>query len=80
MDNYTLWTKDGEPGVLMQEGEGDDDDDEEDNNIADWAHLYEASAFKDEPMDEAEENSVEDQPLDELGQVLVDAQRERVKL
>jgi len=60
----------------LQEGEGDDDDDEEDNNIADWAHLYEASAFKDEPMDEAEENSREDQPPDELGQILVDAQRD----
>ena len=70
MDNYTLWTKQGEPGVLMQEGEGDDDDD---NNIAYWAHLYEAGAFEDEPMGEAEENSAEDQPLDELGQVSVDA-------
>ena len=72
MDNYTLWTKQGEPGVLMQEGEGDDDDD---NNIAYWAHLYEAGAFEDEPMDEAEENSAEDESLDELGQILVDAQR-----
>jgi len=71
-----LWTKHSEPGVLMQEGEGDDDDEEEDNNIADWAHLYEASAFKDEPMDKAEENSREYQAPDELGQVLVDAQRD----
>ena len=73
MDNYTLWTKHGEPWVLMQEGEGDDDDDK---NIADWAHLYEVGAFEDEPMDEAEEDSGEDQPPDELGQVLVDAQRD----
>ena len=68
-----LWAKQGEPGVLMQEGGGDDDDDEEDNNIADWAHIYEASAFKDEPMVETEANSAEDQPPDKLGQVLVDA-------
>ena len=73
MDNYMLWTKHGEPGVLMQEGEGDDDDDK---NIADWAHLYEVGAFEDEPMDEAEANSAEDQPPDELGLVLVDAQRD----
>jgi hypothetical protein len=73
MDNYTLWTKHGEPRVLMQEGEGDDDDD---NNIADWAHLYEAGAFEDEPMDEAEVNYAEDQPPDELGQVLIDARRD----
>ena len=71
MDNYTLWTKHGEPGVVMQDGEDDDDD-----NIADWAHLYEAGVFEDEPMDEAEENAAEDQPPDELGQVLVDSQKD----
>ena len=56
----------------MQEGEGDDDD----NNITNQAHLYEAGAFKDEPMVETEANSAEDQPPDKLGQVLVDAQRD----
>ena len=34
--------------------------------IADWAHLYEAGSFEDEPMDETEENSAEDQAVDEL--------------
>ena len=74
MDNYTLWTKHGELGVLMQDGEGYDDDD--DNNIADWAHLYEVGAFEDEPMDGAEENAAEDQPPDELGHILVDSQKD----
>ena len=79
MNNYTLWTKHGEPAVVMQDGEGDDDD-----NIVDWAHLYEAGVFEDEPMDDAEEmdetgeNAVEDQPPDELGQVLI--HKEIVKL
>jgi len=54
MNNCTLWTKHDESGVLM----GDDDN----NNIADWAHLYEVSAFEDEPMDEAEENNALEQP------------------
>ena len=64
MDNYTVWTKHGEPGVVMQDGEEDDD-----HNIADWAHLYEVGAFEDEPMDDAEEmdeageNAAEDRPL-----------------
>ena len=77
MDNYTLWTKHGEPGVMMQDGEEDDND-----NIADWAHLNEAGAFDDELIDDAEEideageNAVEDQPPDALGQVLVDSQRD----
>ena len=56
----------------MDDGEGDDDD----NNIADWAHLCEVGSFEDEPLDEAEENATEDLPLDELGKVLVDAQRD----
>jgi hypothetical protein len=71
MNNYTLWTKHGEPGVLME----DDEDADDDNNIPDLAHLYEAGAFDDEPMDEAEENIVEQQPHDELGQVLLDAHK-----
>jgi hypothetical protein len=71
MDNYTVWTKHGEPGVLME----DDEDADDDNNIPDLAHLYEAGAFDDEPIDEAEENIVEEQP-DELGQVLLDAQKD----
>jgi hypothetical protein len=72
MDNYTLWTKHGEPGVLME----DDEDADDDNNIPDLAHLYEAGAFNDEPMDEAEENAVEEQPHDKLDQVLLDAQKD----
>jgi hypothetical protein len=67
MDNYTLWTKHGEPGVLMEDNEDDD------NNIPNLAHLYQAGAFDDEPMDEPKENAAEEQPQDELGQVLLDA-------
>ena len=40
-------------------------------------HLYEAVAFEDEPIHEAEANAAqEQQPSDELGQVLVDAHRD----
>ena len=72
MDNYTLWTKHGEPGVPMEDSEEDNDDD----NIPDRAHLYEAGVFEDKPMHEAEENAAEEQPPDDLGQVLVDAHRD----
>jgi hypothetical protein len=71
-NDYTLWTKHGEPRVLME----DDEDADDDNNIPHLAHLYEAGAFDDEPMDEAEENVVEEQPHDELGQLLLDAQKD----
>jgi len=73
MDNYTLWTKHGEPGVPMEDNEEDNNDD----NIPDWAHLYEAGVFEDEPMHEAEAIAAKEQhPPDELGQVLVDAHRD----
>jgi hypothetical protein len=51
----------------------DDEEDGDDNNIPELPHLYEAGAFDDEPMDEVEENAAEEQPHEELGQVLVDA-------
>jgi hypothetical protein len=55
----------------------DDEEDGDENNIPDLAHLYEAGAFDDdEPMDETEENAVEEQPHGELGQVLLDAQKD----
>jgi hypothetical protein len=54
----------------------DDEDNDDDNNIPYLAHLYEAGVFDDEPMDEAEENAVEEQPHDELDQVLLDAQKD----
>jgi hypothetical protein len=41
MDNYTLWTKHGEPEVLME----DDEDADDDNNILDLALLYGAGAL-----------------------------------
>jgi hypothetical protein len=69
MDKYTLWTKHGEPGLVMKEDEEDGDD----KNIPNLAHLYEVGAFDYEPMDEAEENAAEEQPHDELEQVLLDA-------
>src|SRR6185503_11144396 len=73
MNNCTLWTKHGEPGVPMEDNKEDNNDD----NIPDWAHLYEAGVFEDEPMHEAEANVAEEQqPPDELGQVLVNAHRD----
>jgi hypothetical protein len=65
MDNYTLWTKHGEPRVPMEDNEEDDDD-----NISDWAHLYDAGAF------ECMRQKKMLQPPDELSQVLVDAHRD----
>jgi hypothetical protein len=51
MNNYTLWTKHSEPGVLME----DDEDNDDDNNIPNLAHLCKMGAFDDESMDVVEE-------------------------
>lgn len=70
MDNYILWIKHRERGVVMEDGEEDDDD----NNIpADWV---EGGAFADFEMGEAEEDFAKDEPADELSQVLLYAKKD----
>ncbi|CAN6342778.1 unnamed protein product [Urochloa humidicola] len=75
MSNYNLWTKHGEPGVVMGDNE---EDDEEDNHTLppDWAFVHEAGGFEDDPMDEGEANVLQEEPPNELGQVLLDAQKD----
>ena len=69
MPNYICWTKHGETGVVMEEGEEEQWDD--DDIIAEYG------AFNDTAMGEAEEEVVaEDGPADDLGQAIRNAQRE----
>ena len=70
MPNYVVWTKHGERGVIMEDGEEEEDD----NNIPDWVA---SQAFADTTMGEADEEELpEDDPTDDLAQVLRDAQRD----
>jgi hypothetical protein len=70
MANYVLWTRHGERGVVMEENE----DEEDDNNIPDWAA---GQDFVDTLMEDADEEEIlEDDHVDDLGQVLKDAQRD----
>jgi hypothetical protein len=70
MANYVLWTKHSERGVVMEENE----DEEDDNNIPDWAASQD---FADTLMEDADEEEIpEDGHVDNLGQVLKDAQRD----
>ena len=70
MQNYFVWTKHGERGVIME------DDEEEDDQIPDWTQ---EGAFADDPMGEdhmqetQEAPTTADEPLDDLGRVLHDA-------
>jgi hypothetical protein len=70
MANYVLWTRHGERWVVMEENE----DEEDDNNIPDWAAWKD---FADTLMEDADEEEIpEDGHVDDLGQVLKDAQRD----
>jgi hypothetical protein len=70
MANYVLWTRHGERGVVME----DNEDEEDDNNIPDWAG---GQDFADTLMEDADEEEIpEDGHVDDLGQVLKDAQRD----
>jgi hypothetical protein len=69
MPNYICWTKHEETGVVMEEGEEEQFDD---NDI-----IPDGACFNDTAMGEAkEEVAAEDEPADDLGQVIRDAQRE----
>jgi hypothetical protein len=70
MANYVPWTRHGERGVVMEENE----DEEDDNNIPDWDA---GQDFADTLMEDADEEEIpEDGHVDDLGQVLKDAQRD----
>jgi hypothetical protein len=70
MVNYVLWTRHSERGVVMEENE----DEEDDNNIPDWAA---GQDFADTLMEDADEEEIpEEGHVDDLGQVLKDAQRD----
>ena len=56
--------------------EDNEEDDDGDNNLPDWAWVHEAGGFQDEPMDEGEANVAQEEPPDELGQALLDAQKD----
>lgn len=60
LDNYSLWTKHGEPWVTM-------DYDEEEDDVPYFVHIYEVGAFEEEPIDKAKEHVAEKQVPDELG-------------
>ena len=72
MPNYICWTKHGERCVIIEEDKEEGDDD----NII-ICGFAEYGAFDDSAMGEAEEEvAAEDEPDDDLGQAIYDAQRE----
>jgi hypothetical protein len=69
MPSYNCWTKHGERGVTMQENEEEEDDD----NYPGFPEY--GDTFMGEAEGEAE-GKAHDEPPDDLGRTIVDAQRE----
>ena len=74
MSNYSVWTKHGERGVIMDA----DEEDEVDNDIPVLAEYYRDFAMgdADQEDDRHEEAAEENTPTDGLGQMLRDAEKE----
>src|SRR3954464_10737975 len=68
MPNYNCWTKHGERGVMMKDGEEEDDD----NNYHHMFPEYSDTAMEDNGEERGEERA-SDEPADELGRVISDA-------
>src|SRR5579859_4036695 len=72
MPNYICWTKHGESGVIMEEGEEEQEEFENDGIIAEYGALHD-----DTPIEEVgEEEAAQDEPADDLGDAIREAQRE----
>ena len=71
MPNYNCWTKHGERGVMMEDGEEEDDD----NNYHHMFPEYSDTAMEDNGEERGEERA-SDEPADELGRVISDAKRD----
>ena len=73
MPGYNVWTKHGERGVMMEDG------DEEENNDDNYRSMFPEYADTEmEGNDEEEEEGEErapDEPADDLGRVISDARR-----
>jgi hypothetical protein len=72
MSGYTVWTKHRERGVMME------DDDEEDNNDDNYQSMfpeYADTVLKDNEEEGHGEERAPDEPADDLGWVISDAQR-----
>jgi hypothetical protein len=68
MSGYNCWTKHGERGVMME------DNDEEDNNDNYPVFPKTTDTTMEDNKEEEGEEQASDVPVDDLGQVIVDAQ------
>ena len=69
MSGYNVWTKQGERGVMMEDG------DEEENDDDNYRSMFPDTEMEDneQQQEEDEERASEDEPADDLGRIISDA-------
>ena len=71
MSGYNVWTKHGEKGVMMDDGDEEDNDD----NYRSMFTEYGDTAMEDNEEEGQGEERAPDEPADDLGRVISDARR-----
>ena len=73
MPGYSVWTKHGERGVMMEDG---DEEENDDDNYRSMFPEYADTAMEDNEEEGQGEERAPDEPVDDLGQVISDARRD----
>ena len=72
MSVYNVWTKHGERGVMMEDG---DEEENDDDNYRSMFPKYADTAMEDNEEEGQGEERAPDEPADDLGRVISDARR-----
>ena len=72
MSGYNVWTKHGEKGVMMEDG---DEEENDDDNYRSMFREYADTAMEDSEEEGQGEEWSPDEPADDLGRVISDARR-----
>ena len=70
MPGYNVWTKHGETGVMMEDG---DEEENDDDIFRSMFPEYRDTAMEDNDEEEEAEERAPDEPLDDLDRVISDA-------
>jgi hypothetical protein len=72
MSGYNVWTKHGERGVIMEDGDEEENDDE---NYQSMFLEYANTVMEDNEEEGQDEEWAPGEPTDDLGRVIFDARR-----
>jgi hypothetical protein len=72
MSDYNVWTKHGERGVMMEDG---DEEENDDDNYQSMFPEYADTVMEDNEEEGQDKERAPDEPADHLGRVISDAWR-----